>query len=209
MTNAKYVPLTITIVLLAIAPAFGDTINDLFGTGLGGPPYSQDPYYQLVSSPIGPGPAYSWNAFDGWAQPNPPWQWITPYNYENLAAPVGNYDYQTTFTLPSNFGNPLLAGLTAMDNCGTVYLNQHPILTITCPYGYFNAVPFSDSNPADFLAGVNTLDFVVYNAESTGPTGLLVENISGSYTATPEPGSFVLFGSGILGLVGVLRRKLS
>jgi len=33
--------------------------------------------------------------------------------------------------------------------------------------------------------------------------------ISGSGTTTPEPSSILLFGSGILGLAGVLRRKLS
>ena len=33
--------------------------------------------------------------------------------------------------------------------------------------------------------------------------------INGSGSTTPEPGSFLLLGSGVIGLAGVLRRKLS
>ena len=47
-------------------------------------------------------------------------------------------------------------------------------------------------------------------AEHTTPQGGDGEafTISGSQATTPEPGSIMLFGSGILGIAGVLRRKL-
>ena len=45
---------------------------------------------------------------------------------------------------------------------------------------------------------------------TTGPIGSEAFNIYGmSQTTTPEPGTLVMFASGILGLGGVLRRKLS
>jgi hypothetical protein len=37
----------------------------------------------------------------------------------------------------------------------------------------------------------------------------LIENFSPPPPNTPEPGSLVLFGSGLVGLVGAIRRKLS
>ena len=48
------------------------------------------------------------------------------------------------------------------------------------------------------------------NAEHTTPQGGDGESftISGSQATTPEPSSIMLFGSGILGLAGILRRKL-
>jgi len=49
------------------------------------------------------------------------------------------------------------------------------------------------------------------NAEHTSPQGGEGESftISGSQPTTPEPSSIMLFGSGILGLAGILRRKLN
>jgi hypothetical protein len=62
-------------------------------------------------------------------------------------------------------------------------------------------------NSGFFVAGVNTLDFIVNNGG--GPTGLRVE-ISGTAdptgTTIPEPVSFVLLGAG-LGALGMLRRR--
>jgi hypothetical protein len=38
---------------------------------------------------------------------------------------------------------------------------------------------------------------------------LNINNITYNSTTTPEPGTLVMFGSGIIGLAGVLRRKIS
>ena len=77
-----------------------------------------------------------------------------------------------------------------------------------------SATVFSDSNGslATFLANYNGLsDNHVTITEN--PNGLT--DYSGTYfinspegTAVPEPGSFMLMGSGLLGIAGVLRRKL-
>jgi hypothetical protein len=61
-----------------------------------------------------------------------------------------------------------------------------------------------------FIAGVNTLDFIVYNVpqDSGNPTGLRVE-MSGTAdpnSQVPEPVSFVLLGTGLVAF-GMLRRR--
>lgn len=217
MRNPKYGLLPIVVVLMAVAPAFAGSIT-VYGTGYNlTSNFEPDLNYVLQGGFSGILPAgcsnfpcttYTMPAFPGWYPPDAPWQWITPYSSENDNAPVGNYDYRTTFMLPSNFSSATLSGMTAMDNSGMVYLNGDLILTISGIHGFEALHPFSDSTRSDFLPGLNTLDFVVNNIG--GPTGLLVENISGSYNggSTPEPGTFLLLGSGVLGFIGVLRRRL-
>jgi hypothetical protein len=50
-------------------------------------------------------------------------------------------------------------------------------------FGY-HAISFADGGSASFLSGVNT-------------------------TPTPEPGTWLLLGSGLMGLVGFVRRRRS
>ena len=74
-----------------------------------------------------------------------------------------------------------------------------------------NFVPFVlNSSNSDFVAGINTIQFVVYNNTSGSPntTGLNVD-FESTY-AVPEPGSFVLMGLGISALcLGAKKRKLA
>ena len=61
-----------------------------------------------------------------------------------------------------------------------------------------------------FLAGLNTLDFVVVNLTgSANPTGLRVTGLAGTFdiTAVPEAGSLGLFGIGLAGLSFAMRRR--
>jgi len=56
-----------------------------------------------------------------------------------------------------------------------------------------------------------TLNFIVFNAAGSvgNPPGLLVSSLSGEaeLAAVPIPAAVWLFGSGLLGLIGVARRK--
>ena len=52
-------------------------------------------------------------------------------------------------------------------------------------------------------------DILVTSGSDGGGTLSLVTNQFNEGSSVPEPGSFVLFGSGILAVVGALRRKLS
>ena len=52
------------------------------------------------------------------------------------------------------------------------------------------------------------VDSVTLQFESFGSTSYNVDNIDVTPIATPEPGSIVLLGSGMLGLIAVVRRRL-
>jgi hypothetical protein len=71
----------------------------------------------------------------------------------------------------------------------------------TTPWCNWSAVGATFSGTAESvkfggMAGDDAFDSITLGASSPG-------------SVTPEPGSFVLFGSGLLGLVGVVRRKFA
>ena len=95
-------------------------------------------------------------------------------------------------------------------------------MTLLPPGGYggndndvFSTAPFLDFNGLSFVVG--TTDYNIYydggyfecnNVDDGGciaPSGIPV---SLALTPTPESGTLILFGSGLLVLAGVLRRKL-
>jgi len=82
------------------------------------------------------------------------------------------------------------------------------------PSGYYcSACGLQESwiigNPGDYtsawqaLGGGNTVDFYV-----TGAAGEYA-GIAAAYSPTPEPGSLMLLGTGALGVLGAIRRKLA
>jgi hypothetical protein len=178
-----------------------------------------DPHYTLFSVPAGGITAL---VVRSTGVPIPPWlvadtfsAWIAP-NAASFNSPPGNYDYRTTFDL-TGFApdTATLIGKWAMDNSGVnILINGHPTgiavpaldplnLNVTQPFQQFN----SFSIHSGFVAGLNTLDFIVNNFNNNGanPTGLRVEVTGTAFT--PEPGSLVLFGAGFAALC-LLRRRL-
>jgi hypothetical protein len=140
--------------------------------------------------------------------PIPPWlgdngtsAWIGPNNDTQADGPVGVFDYRTTFNL-SGFApdTAALSGQWSMDDGGLDILINGVSTGNTGP-GFDVFTPFSINR--GFIAGVNTLDFIVNN--EGGPTGLRVE-VAGT-AQTPEPASLALFGAGFAGLC-VFRRRL-
>ena len=206
----KYTVLAaLTGLVLAVTPSFATSIN-VYGTGAGQGDNGQiDNHYILYSAPTGAGPAYTTPDYPGWVAAPSGTHWINPYSSIG-AAPQGYYDYQTTFDLTGlDPSTAMLMGKWAADNAGDIYLNGSLAtgtgISIPGYYGFKQLTDFTVTG--GFVSGVNTLDFVIFNdANVTG----FVADVSGTASGgeTPEPGTLTLFGTGILGLGGLLRRRL-
>ena len=196
-------------------------INDLFNTGVGASRASLgdnavDPHYTITAGPV-TGNALVHNSSGGF--PVPPWlgdsglsAWISPTNDTSTAA--GQYTYSTSFTIGAD-GDPLTAeinGLWAADDPNAtldqILLNGVAVVTgQSTGFGSFEAFSIGAGSP--FMSGVNSLDFVINNG-STGPGGLRVDNLTGSYAlAVPEPAAIAIWSLLALPPIGyaLLRRK--
>jgi hypothetical protein len=159
-----------------------------------------DPHYTLMTVPSGSTAIQVRTSAGGF--PIGPWigddslsAWIRPNN-PGSNDPGGTFDYQTTFDLTGlNPATAVLIGQWATDNQGSAIL-INGVSTGQTAAGFTGWSSFTLSS--GFIAGVNTLDFIVYNVpQDTGnPTGLRVE-MSGT-AAVPEPSSlaqlFMQFG---------------
>jgi len=117
----------------------------------------------------------------------------------------GSLTFQTTFTLTGSTAGAFLTGLWGVDNIGEIFLNGHDT-GIGLAFGYpaFEELhPFSITNAAWFVTGVNVLSFQV--TDLGPPLGLRVDALAG---AVPEPSTWAMM---ILGFMGVgfmaYRRK--
>jgi hypothetical protein len=122
--------------------------------------------------------------------------------------PLGTYVYRTTFDLTGFKENTakLVFRATSDNETTGVKLNgtNFNFTTSNTGFGAFSA-PFTISS--GFVAGVNTLEFTVFNSASS-PSGLRVEFTESSASAVPEP--LTLLGAGTaLGFGALFKRKLS
>jgi hypothetical protein len=120
-------------------------------------------------------------------------QWISPRPDPSNGNALGNYTYRTTFSLAGlNPSTAMLTGRYSTDNTGVILLNGAQVGFASGSYTTWTSFTIS----AGFVAGLNTLDFVVTNTpgEAINPTGLRVE-ISGSSSGSPIP----VFSTGVAG----------
>ena len=118
----------------------------------------------------------------------------------NIAPGDGESGYfQVTFTLPSGYWNPMLAGAGNVDDYGTVFLNGHAISAINALDEY-DSVSFSTSNASYFQTGTNVLLFSDSNSGG-GPSGAsFYANVAFSGSVLPEPSSLTLLSFSIAGI---------
>jgi len=126
-----------------------------------------------------------------------------------MAVEFANAVGSVGFAISADFYGPFTATLTAFD------AGLNPLFTMT-GNGVSNA---NEDGSALFmglgdLSGSNIAAIEFTIASSVDPNAnndFAIDDLSIGYTATatPEPSSLVLLGSGLLGMAGVLRRKLA
>ncbi len=131
-----------------------------------------------------------------------------------LATNTGIYDFSYQFDLTGfNPASATITGAWATDNCGEIWLNGFTGNSVgggntNCANSSsaFTALTLFTINSSNttFNAGINTLEFRVYN--SSGPMALLVTNVESNATATPEPATNALAGIALTA-IGLLRYK--
>lgn len=145
--------------------------------------------------------------------------WISPRATESGSSDAsGNYTYQESFYLaPAFYTTAVIVGQWAADNTGDIYINGVQVTTgqdgsiplgTTGAFNHFTSFTLNSAN-ADFVGGINTIQFVVNNNTKGTPntTGLDVD-FESTYVV-PEPGTFALMGIGLsaLSYFGIKRRK--
>jgi hypothetical protein len=122
-------------------------------------------------------------------------------------------DVLVPFTLQFNmapFATASITGRWAVDNCGTATLNGNLFSTIgggtTCNSASANFTGWTAfSVNSGFNAGPNTLSFNVYDTGGAG--AVRVEFIEANFAAVPEPSTFMLGASALMGLIALRRRR--
>jgi len=139
---------------------------------------------------------------------------------------AGDYVISSIFVLPTTNVTDLTANWIFQDYLGggnnetfSVLVNNVPVATATIfdcnycgTYGTVNGtVTFAPIGP---MGGGYTVELVLQNTVPLGGGSVAwadggITGLSYNTSTVPEPGSMILFGSGVVGLAGLLRRKLS
>jgi hypothetical protein len=137
----------------------------------------------------------------------------------SLVAPNGDYIYTTTFTLAAADAADVATLSLLADDTASVFLNNKLVEQAAGPMGPGNPYSMcSNTGPncitpltfnfTGLQAGLNQLTFDVKQVNGASE-GLDFSGSINGPSAVPEPFSLMLFGTGMLGLVGFSRRYVN
>jgi hypothetical protein len=133
--------------------------------------------------------------------------WISTSATSDFNGPAP-YTFSMTFSLAGfNLNTVSISGLWSIADGGTLSINGFQVASLdvsTNPWGTMH--PFSINNPADFNQTLNTMSITVTQSDQVFEAARFEGVVTGSIT-TPEPGTLVMFGTGIVGIAGIMRRK--
>ena len=144
---------------------------------------------------------------NNWASGSGTWIGVPGTNANTTSNDVGTYVFTYLFNLATEaeVNSALISGTIGSDNGSQIQLNTGAANNTGAGYQASQLKTFTVTT--GFLLGQNALKIIVDNANCggcTNPMGLL---ITGTLSAVPLPAAAWLFGSALLGLVVVARRK--
>jgi hypothetical protein len=194
-TNSEVAQLVVVQPQLGVFNTGVDNIGAALASG------QSDPHYVLISSadPAYPGPT----AYAPTTAPIPPWvaedgdsRWITPRPDASEVVP-GIFRYRLIFSI-DNSNEVATAAITANvgtdDGNGGVFLNGNDVSFGASGFGSLTALNIPDGT-GFFVAGLNTLDFVVSNGgAAANPSGLRVDDVA--FTGVTLPPALIVSPAG-------------
>lgn len=143
-----------------------------------------------------------------WLADNDTSHWLTPSDNRTQSydsSHNGSYLWTLEFDLSGfNASTASFAGRFSADNNATAYFNGEIIGSAA---GFSQWYDFAAASHL-FVAGINTLEFLVTNTKLNGgnPTGLRVEFTNSQVAAVPVPGAVWMFLSGLFGMLALKRK---
>jgi len=225
MKRAVFVAVVVGLVLLSVSGAYADTVAIAYGLNGGA----------LVGLVAGPASGFALGSTTagGWTvagqiagtPPNPePDLTALSFSFSNTSTGTTSLQlYATEVGLTSPIGvNTFLSGFTTNQILGPIasvtestYVDTSNGAFGTPASGLLSTQTFfgpSGSQSVNLSASTPSLanpysETEVFNIVATGTGGLTSDTIT--ISNAPEPGTLTLFGSGLIGLAGLLRRKLA